>query len=120
MTESTDIVWCYYIEGSSYFTGGFSTKEAALKSAYNEYDGELPSNLNVGTETDPSSMLTFSAEDIAQQISESLDVEDCYAYLYAGAQEALDIWVQTYIGFDAVKICLDGERPTDEEWASAK
>lgn len=116
MTSKSE--WCWYIEGGSFY-GGYATRMDAIRAAYmNEAD---PARLYIGTTTDPLDEMArvVDARSVADQLGEHLNVDDCYVRLDPGAQEALREWVREYLSFDAHVVCLDGDKPTAEEWREA-
>lgn len=106
--------WCWYNEGSP-LHGGYATRWDAVKSAL---DNESPKAL-VGTESDPMDRIRelLSARDIAESLTENMNVDDCSVRYGKDAQSALEQWAVDHLDFDAHVVCLDGDPITADELA---
>lgn len=110
--------WCWYIEGAS-FCDGFAAREDAISAAY--ADEQDRTKVYVGLTEDASDAVArhMSAESIAEQVSDEMNVEDCSVHVAAGGQAALEAWAREYLVSDAATVCLTGTIPTVDEWTEA-
>ncbi len=112
------MTWCWYVEGGS-FHGGFATRADAIRAARDSE--EDIARIYIGTVSGPIEEMcrVIDARDIADNLEEHLNVEGCRVRIATGAQEALRAWVREYLDFDANEVCLDGDKPTRDEWEEA-